>query len=99
MIISIDLQEGFNNDKVEILINGAMLYEKENVSTRYQIGLADRFEADIAGSQAEIEINLPEKKINKKITLSLDRNIYIGFSIKGKEEIEHVVKEDEFHYM
>ena len=46
--LRIDLQEGFIDDTVEILLNGRQVFHRAGVNTRLQIGLADSVELEIS---------------------------------------------------
>ncbi len=46
--LQIDLQEGFDRETVAIQVDGREVFQKPDVTTKAQIGLADRVEQDVA---------------------------------------------------
>jgi hypothetical protein len=99
MTLSIELQEGFQNDNIIILINGKGVYARENITTRTQIGLADKFEINVDEDRAAVEIKLPARNLTETVEIILNKKKYLGFSVVGKENIKHIVQEEEFRYM
>ena len=47
--LHVALQDGFDNDTIEVRVNGQTVYERDGVTTMTQISLADAFDVDIDG--------------------------------------------------
>ncbi len=96
--ITIDLQEGFENDTVVIRMNGQEVLMHENVSTRLQIGLADRFELQLSQGSNMIDIELPVKKIKIKKEADLKIDQYWGVTYHAEGRLTIREQPHEFWY-
>jgi hypothetical protein len=67
----LDLQEGFNNDDVEILVNGNAVFRTAGVTTKRMLGLALATEVEVPAGPLHIEIPVPTKKLSKIIKFIL----------------------------
>ena len=79
----IDLQEGFNNDAVEIYVDGDKVLEREGVTTKRTLGFALSHELDISEETVEIEINVPTQNLSKSFSVDLSDTPYVGISIQN----------------
>ena len=61
VVLSVALEEGFEDDAVVVEVNGRKVFEQDGVSTRTQIGLAVSFEVPIDQPDAVIEVRLPAR--------------------------------------
>jgi hypothetical protein len=81
--LKIDLQEGFDNDHVVVRVDGRVVYDKPDVRTRTQLGLADSIEMD-TGPKAEVVVSLPEKGIQGSETVEVADSPNVGVSVDGQ---------------
>ena len=79
----IDLQEGFDGDRVVIRVDGRPVYDKQGVSTRMQIGLADSVQVE-TGSEAELAVQLPDKGLEGTVKLFVEETPNVGVSVEGE---------------
>ena len=99
MKISINLREGFKNDKVTIFNKQDKLFDRENVSTRTQIGLAELIEKEIPETNVNIKIIIESRGISGNKEIDLSSTPYIGISITRGNNIEWKLSEAPFMYM
>jgi hypothetical protein len=97
-VLHIDLQEGFDQDAVTILVNDQPVFHKDLVSTRMQIGLADRAQTEISPGAATVNISLPEKRLSASIPVRIDGETYLGVSVE-ENSITHRISTSPFQYM
>ena len=83
--MQLDLQEGFNNDVVEIYVNGAKVLEKEGVTTKRMLGLASSSEIDVPDGALDIEIKVPTKNLSKTFSVDSSDIPNLGISIHNGE--------------
>ena len=76
--IAVDLQEGFSNDAVEIVINGKLIYSEKSISSDNSIGLADLIQAETKDDTIWLEVFLPQKQMKNIILLNVNATPYIG---------------------
>jgi hypothetical protein len=80
--LTIDLQDGFVDDTVILLVNGEEILQKEHVSTKILYGFADSVTTEVEKGSVSIEIKVKTKDIAKTILLNkVSDSTYLGISI------------------
>ena len=97
-LLHIAFQEGFQDDTVQVRVDGREVTQMEHVTTRTQIGLADSFEMDVQEGMMEVEVLVPSKALSKRITLPVSNAVYLGVSVDDRGLI-HRVSEEPFGYL
>jgi hypothetical protein len=97
-VLHIDLQEGFDQDAVVVSVNDQPVFDKNAVSTRMQIGLADRAQAEVPQGVVTISVSLPKKRLSTSIPARIDGETYLGISVK-ENSITHQISTSPFRYM
>jgi len=93
----IDLQEGFSNDAVEILVNGNSVLQAEGATTKRTLGLALASEIEVPDGTIDIEIRVPTKNLSKTISVEGSNTPNLGISIHDGE-IKIITSERRFGY-
>jgi len=81
--MNIALEEGFDNDRVLVSVNGKR-FERSGVTTKLQIGLAEQFETHVADGTVTIDVELPERSLNGSYELDANDMVYLGISVEGQ---------------
>jgi hypothetical protein len=81
--LNIALEEGFDNDRVIVSVNGKR-FERSGVTTKLQIGLAEQFEAHTGDGKVTIDVDLPERSVSGKYELDATDMVYLGISVEGQ---------------
>lgn len=97
MLLGIDLQDGFANDTVIILVNDKEVFRKRGVTTKLILGVSDSFELDIPETSAKIKIEITSRNLSETISLELAVPTYIGLSVVGGQ-ITHIIYQKPFAY-
>ncbi len=96
--LTVDLQEGFENDTVVVRLNGEEVYHESQVTTLRLLGLADTFIADSEPGPARLDVEVESRGLTHQIPLELTDRTYVGISlIEGR--IEAIVSHEAFGYM
>ena len=82
--LKIDLQEGFGGDHVVVQVDDSVVYDKKDVRTRMQLGLADSVQVE-TGTKARLTVRLPMKAIEGVTTVHVEKTPNIGVKVEGKE--------------
>lgn len=82
--LAIDLQEGFDGTLVAVSLDGREVFRKEEVRTRYQVGLADRFELDVAPGDHRLRVSLPGRDLEAEVTFDAGETPYLGVSVERR---------------
>lgn len=97
--IHIDLQEGFENHEVSLIVDGVMIFNQMKVSTRLQIGLAESVHYDTDRADVVIEINIMPNDVRAMIRLEVDKTPYLGISLEEKDNIRAKRSNEPFGYL
>jgi len=60
-VLSVALEDGFEDDTVVVEVNGRQVFERDGVSTRTQIGLAESFEVTVDEDEAVVEVRVSSR--------------------------------------
>ena len=93
----LDLQEGFANDAVEILVNGNIVLQTEGVTTKRMLGLALSSEIEVPDGTLDIEIRVPTKNLSHTISVESSTTPNLGISIHNGQ-IKIITSERRFGY-
>lgn len=95
--LGIDLQAGFEGDKVVIDINGKNYFKQDKVLTKLLLGYAETKVFQVPQGRTSIKVSLPQKRQAKTIELDLKKDTYLGISVTPGG-IEIIVSEQPFFY-
>lgn len=98
-LLSVALEDGFVDDLVAVRVNDQEVFCKPNVKTRFQIGLADSFEANVPEGSVKVEVILPSKQLSESIVLQNSNQAYIGVSLTPEGKISYRVSQEPFGYL
>jgi len=70
--LRIDLREGFDNDDVEIDVDGQRVYARAGVRTDYSVGLADSVEVDVTGVVVRVHVRLRGRGLSAEKSVPLE---------------------------
>lgn len=97
--LTIDLQDGFEDDTVVIEVDGREVYRKAHVRTRQQIGLADTVVAEVAGPRPRVEVRLLERRLALKLEPALESVAFLGVSLGRDGRLESRESAEPFGYL
>jgi hypothetical protein len=99
--LHIALQDGFTGESVIVRVNGAKVFQQPAVRTRFQIGLAERFEVEVATPVAEVEVEVPAKGRRSLISVPFDipEKRWLGISIGADGTLTHQIAKEDFGYV
>ena len=84
-VLKIFLERGFSNDDVEIMVNGDKKYQKNNITTNQDLGLAESLIINDIDEYNNITIFLKSRDISKKIRINTFETTYLSISIINNE--------------
>lgn len=79
--LGIELQEGFEDDTVVVLVNGAEVFRQEHVKTRLQIGLAASTSVKLAEGVAHLEVRLPAAGHSASFEVAVNGPTWVGVNL------------------
>ena len=93
------LEEGFFNDAVVVTLNSREIFRKPAVSTRLQIGRADKIETEIAPGNNSIKVTLPARGLEAEFAVDGSRDTYAGVSLSPEGQLTWRMAEEPFGYV
>jgi hypothetical protein len=83
--VKLFLEEGFDKDHVVVIAGGNVVADEQQVSTRYQIGLARQLDLNLSGDEEEIVVSLPERGLEASLPISnsVPENLRVSVSQDG----------------
>jgi hypothetical protein len=96
-ILTIDLQDGYDNDEVVILINGEERYRNGSLRTDYAIGLAQSIQLGVPEGALQLRVNIPTRKLIADRPLDIAADVFVGVSLLN-DAISFRVSEERFSY-
>jgi hypothetical protein len=91
------IEEGFRDDTVDVVVDSNVVYRRNGVTTRLQIGLADTFEATVESQEVTVNVDVPTKSATASFVVSLMPVTHLGISIQDGAII-HRISAEPFRY-
>jgi hypothetical protein len=84
-VLSVSLNDGFEDDAVTVLLDGREVFASGHVSTRHEISRAAGFTVPLTGDgEGALTVVIPERGIEE--TIPLDPNArFLSLSVRGSE--------------
>jgi hypothetical protein len=98
VLLHVAFQDGFTGDTVIAQVNEEVVFRKENVKTRTQIGLADSFEMNVEKGPVSVQVHLPLRNLSETIVLQVSEAVYVGVSIYH-DRIDYRISDRRFRYL
>jgi hypothetical protein len=100
-LLHVALQEGFQDDRVVIKVNGAEVASRPAVTTRNQIGFAESVEVEVPAPDITVEIQVPSRQLSGSVPVDVEGvegKVYLGVSI-AHGRLEMVQQREAFGYL
>lgn len=79
-VVHIELRDGFVDDHVVVTVNGEEVYDRERVSTRFQIGLADQTDIAIGEEAVTVRVAVPSQRAAAEVRFDVAAETWVGVS-------------------
>lgn len=96
--LHIELQEGFDDDRVIARLNGVQVLSLEHVTTRMQTGFAAAGSIEAADGNAVLEISLPASGQLASTEINLNQAIWAGINVGPDKAIQFKISQAPFGY-
>ena len=95
--LHVALQDGFDDDTVEVRVDGLLVFQREAVTTMTQISLAASFDVEVAGP-VELEVSLPGRDLSTLVSVpEQPGGAFVAVSVVG-DSLVHRLAEEPFGY-
>ena len=96
-LMEIHLQEGWDDDHVQVTIDRAGFVDQYSVSTDYSLGLAWMERFSIPAGEHEVEVEVPIRQLSERLSVVVEGEFYLGIRIDN-DQISFVSRSEPFVY-
>ena len=79
--LTIDLQEGFESDRVEVWLDGERAWESDEVTTNLAVSLAASVPLEVEPGEAEVWVSLPRRMVDALLTVVVDGDEHLAANL------------------
>ena len=97
--LTIEFQEGFQNDTLVLRIAGIETMRHEHVTTRLQTGYAAATSATVAAGRVVLDVDLPATKASGQVVLDVQAPIWVGVNLDAGPVLRFKVSASPFGYV
>lgn len=97
--LHIELQDGFDNDRVVARVNGVEILNLDHVTTRLQTGFAAAGSAQADDGKALLEVSLPASGQQASTEINLYQAMWAGVSVGPDKAIQFRISQAPFGYV
>jgi hypothetical protein len=97
-VLHLAFEDGFRKDHVRVRADGHVVYERKEVTTRTQIGLADAADVVLSDAMVDLTIEVPSRTATVQLRLDLARPLFLAVSLTERGDLTHKVSHEPFRY-
>lgn len=97
--LHIELQDGFDDDRVVASVNGVEVLSLDHVTTRMQTGFAAAATTQAADGKALLEVSLPASGQQASTEINLFQAMWAGVSVGPDKAIQFRISQAPFGYV
>jgi len=97
--LHLELQEGFEDDRVVARLNGVEILNLDHVTTRMQTGFAAAGTVQAPDGQAVLEVSLPASGQQASTEINLIQTLWAGINVGAGKAIQFRISQAPFGYV
>jgi hypothetical protein len=97
VIVGIDLQDGFKDDRVMVYMGQDKVLEQEHVTTHLMLGKAASFELPLPRGPVSLTVTVPTQDLSTTVDLEARENTYVGIFVE-EGQLRHQVSSVRYGY-
>jgi hypothetical protein len=95
--LTVVLEEGFDDDEVAVRVGGEIAFSSDRVTTRPQIGVAQRFAVDVPPGPVVLKVEVASRRLEADVPVDVRDGTHVGISIAG-DQVVHRSADEPFRY-
>ena len=95
--LTVVLEEGFDGDDVAIRVADEVVFSDSSVTTRPQIGVAERFTLDVPSGKVVLFVDVASLGVAADVPVDVRDGTHVGISIAG-DQVVHRTASEPFRY-
>ena len=81
--LTVDLQEGFEGDEVEVFVDGERRWREDGVTTNVAISLAASVPLDVPDGSANVRVAVPARGLEAELAVDAAGEIHLAVNVAG----------------
>jgi hypothetical protein len=95
--LAVVLEEGFDGDEVAVRVGDEIAFSSDRVTTRPQIGVAERFTVDVRPGPVVLNVEVASRGLVADVPVDVHDGTHVGISIAG-DQVVHRTADEPFRY-
>jgi hypothetical protein len=95
--LAVVLEEGFDGDEVAVRVGDDVAFASDSVTTRPQIGVAQRLEVEVPRGPVILRVEVPSRGLEADVPIDVREGTHVGISIAG-DQVVHRTADEPFRY-
>jgi hypothetical protein len=95
--LTVVLEEGFDGDEVAVRVGDEVVFSSDRVTTRPQIGVAERFTVDVPPGPVALTVEVASRRLDADVPVDARDGTHVGISIAG-DQVVHRTADEPFRY-
>jgi hypothetical protein len=95
--LAVVLEEGFDGDEVAVRVGDEIAFSSDRVTTRPQIGVAQRFTVDVPPGPVVLNVEVASRGLAADVQVDVHEGTHVGISIAG-DQVVHRTADEPFRY-
>ena len=81
--VTVDLQEGFENDTVEVSLGGESRWRGDSVTTNLAVSLAASVPLEVEAGESEVRVTVPSRGLDATLPLDAKQDVHVAANVEG----------------
>ncbi len=95
--LAVVLEEGFDGDEVAVRVGDEIAFSSDQVTTRPQIGVAQRFTVDVRPGPVVLNVEVASRGLVADVPVDVRDGTHVGISI-ARDQVVHRTADEPFRY-
>lgn len=97
--LTIEFQEGFQNDTLVLRIDGIETMRHEHLTTRLQTGYAAAGAATVPAGRVVLDVDLPATGVSGQVVLDVQAPMWVGVNLDAGRVFRFKLSDSPFGYV
>ena len=91
--LTVDLQDGFDGDEVEIAVNGERRWQQDGVTTNVAVSLAASVPLEVPNGPADVRVSLPDRGLAASLLVDVAGDVQLAANVEdGRLRLERLAE-------
>lgn len=81
--LTVDLQDGFDGDEVEVAVDGERRWQQDAVTTNVAVSLAASVPLEVPDGPADVRVSLPGRGLAASLPVDVAGDVHLAANVEG----------------